>query len=366
MPSSSSISPTVWLARGRYAGSGAADVLRRTLRLRKDSGALDDFYELPESETGGGPLVVEARWRVDGPVTVRSRLTLDDTGRWTLVAEAEAAWELHWPSPATLFWPEDDDSWAHESGTELRLRRINPLPSEERDLRQVLKAAAHDPWTIHVVVHEAMTVDERGLRPLAAVLPPALRHRVVEHRAAPQQLRPVNWALREAGVEVPRGGAVLLPGVPAPPGYTAEGFTVRSVFLDGSQPVELISTVTRFAALFRWLPDGAEPLLTALRDDWRLLTTEEELDRERRLVAMYVEALEAMTTSRDLYREAADSAHEALAAYRETYGDLSGPARPAEAAPSPLRQLTQTFGRLRLPGRRTDPGAGASTDGVSP
>ncbi|CAM5746164.1 hypothetical protein SAFG77S_11868 [Streptomyces afghaniensis] len=37
-----------------------------------------------------------------------------------------------------------------------------------------------------------------------------------------------------------------------------------------------------------------------------LLTLEEELERQRGLVAMYAEALEAMTKSRDLYREAAE------------------------------------------------------------
>ncbi|CAM5311021.1 PE-PGRS family protein OS=Streptomyces griseomycini OX=66895 GN=FHS37_005422 PE=4 SV=1 [Streptomyces griseomycini] len=76
--------------------------------------------------------------------------------------------------------------------------------------------------------------------------------------------------------------------------------------------------MTRFDALPRPLPDGAQDALTALREDWRLLTLEEELARERELVAMYAEALDAMTKSRDLYREAAERAHEALAAYRES------------------------------------------------
>ncbi|MEU9338849.1 hypothetical protein AB0D49_37820 [Streptomyces sp. NPDC048290] len=355
MPSSLTIPPTVWLARGRYAGSGAADVLRRALRSRKDSGALDDFYELPAPETGADT-VFEARWRVEGPVTVRARLVLADGDRWSLAAEAEGtAWEPRWPSPAALFWPDDDTTWAVEPATELRLPEINPLPEDERELRRVLKAAVHDSWAVHVVVHEAMTVDERGLTPLAAVVPPGLRHRLVEHRAAPQQLRAVNWALRDTGVEVPRGGAAVLPGDPAPSGFAAADFAVRSVFLDGSEPAELITAVTRFAALERALPKGAEALLTALRDDWHLLTVEEELAEQRRVVRMYADALEAMTTSRDLYREAAESAHEALAVYRETYGELSEPVRSAAAVESsPLTRLTQTFGRLRIPGRRAD------------
>ncbi|MET8827354.1 hypothetical protein ABZX40_15370 [Streptomyces sp. NPDC004610] len=358
MPSSLTTPPTVWLARGRYAGSDAADALRRTLRSRKESGALDDFYELPGPETGGDPgdTVFEARWRVEGPVTVRARLALTGGDRWALAAESEGtAWDLRWPSPATLFWPEDGRDWAVDPATGLRLPEINPLPEDERDLRRVLKAALHDSWAIHVVVHEAMTVDERGLVPLAALVPPGLRHRLVEHRASPQQLRAVNWALRDTGVEVPRGGAAVLPGDPAPTGFAAGDFTVRSVFLDGTEPAELITAVTRYAALARPLPEGAEPLLTALRDDWRLLTLEEELERERGVVRMYADALEAMTTSRDLYREAAESAHEALAVYRETYGELSEPQRPAVPVDSsPLTRLTQTFGRLRIPGRRAD------------
>ncbi|MFJ6656696.1 hypothetical protein ACIQNG_10070 [Streptomyces sp. NPDC091377] len=353
MPSSLTTPPTVWLARGHHTAPGAADLLRRTLRRHKDAGTLDDFHEHPEAGTAG-VRGFEARWRVAGPVTVRARLDLADTGRWSLAAEAEGAWELRWPSPATMFWPADEDTWASEPATGLRLQDINPLPSDERELRRILKSAAQDSWAVHVVVHEAMTPDERGLRPLAAVLPPGLRHRVVEHRAAPQQLRSVNWALRDTGVEVPRGGAAVLPGDPAPPGHGAEDFTVRSVFLDGTEPAELITAVTRFAALDRPLPEGADALLTTLREDWHLLTVREELDRERRLVAMYADALDAMTKSRDLYREAAEAAHEALAVYRETYGALAEPVRPAEPVASPFRQLTQSFGRLRIPGRRTE------------
>jgi hypothetical protein len=184
---------------------------------------------------------------------------------------------------------------------------------------------------------------------VARWLPPGLRHRVVEHHAAPQQLRGLNWALRDTGVEVPRGGAVVLPGVPAPENYQARDFSVRAVFLDGSEPADLVDAVTRFAALSRPLPDGAEDALTALREDWHLLTLREELDRQRGLVAMYAEALEAMTKSRDLYREAAESAHEALAAYQESAA--SAPAGPRPSGPpavSPLQQLTRTFERFKV------------------
>lgn len=356
MPSSSSTRPTapasVWPARGRHLGPAAEDVLRPGLQQLKDSRTIDDFMELPETE-GVRESVFEARWRVAGSVTVRARLTVEpdfgDGQEWTLVAEAEAPWDPRWPSPVAMFWPQEPDAgWDHEAVTGLRLTDINPLPSDDKAVRRILRDAARDGWCVHVVVHEAMTTDERGRVPLAGMLPPSLRHRVVEHRAAPSQLRVANWALRESGVEVPRGGAVVLPGSPVPPGYDADDFAVRSVFLDGSEPAELIHAVTRYAALPRPLPDGAEAAVTALREDWRLLTLEEELDRERKLVAMYAEALEAMTKSRDLYREAAEQAHAALAAYRESADAApeTRPQPPASPAASPLRQLTRTF-RLR-------------------
>ncbi|NED08980.1 hypothetical protein G3I55_45975, partial [Streptomyces sp. SID6648] len=132
------------------------------------------------------------------------------------------------------------------------------------------------------------------------------------------QLRVVNWALEDFGVQVPRGGAVVLPGTPAPEEYAAGDFSVRTVFLDGSEPTALIAAVTSFAALARPLPEDGVAALGSLREDWRLLTLREELERERKLVAMYAEALEAMTQSRDLYREAAERAAEALAVYRES------------------------------------------------
>ncbi|CAL9631245.1 hypothetical protein SUDANB96_06117 [Streptomyces sp. enrichment culture] len=340
--------PTVWLARGRHVGPGAEGAVRARLRLLKDAGTLDDHLEVPAAE-GAQEQVFEARWRPEGEVTVRARLTLspgpDGDRVWTLAAEAERAWDLTWPSPAEMFWPQDTESeWAQDSDAGLSFTGLNPLPEDEKDLRRVLKGAAHGGWAVHVVIHEAMTPDDRGRVPLAEWLPAGLRHRVVEHRAAPQQLNAVNYALKDLGLRVPRGGALVLPGEPAPPAYDAGEFSVRSVFLDGSEPAELIAAVTRFAALPRPAAEDAEAALTALREDWRLLTLEEELARARELVAMYAEALEAMTKSRDLYREAAEQAHEALAAYRETAG--LAPAEPPTPA-SPLRHLTRTLERLR-------------------
>jgi hypothetical protein len=361
----------VWPARGRHAGTDAADVVLCTLERLKDSQVLDDYLELPgtgttgEGGTGGtgGHRVFEARWRVDGTVTVRARLELAPASEggqdWLLVAEAEQHWEQAWPSPATMFWPDTPDSaWDHDTTTGLRLRDINPLPDDDKAVRRLLRDAGRSGWGIHVVVHEAHTTDERGRVPLARHLPPGLRHRVVEHRAAPQQLRVVNWALRTLAVEVPRGGAVVLPGSPAPAGYDDREFSVRAVFLDGSVPAELVAAVIAYAALDRPLPEDADRALTALREQWHLLTLAEELDRQRRLVAMYAEALDAMTKSRDLYREAAEAAHEALAALREESGQGSGPkSLPVPAPASPLQHLTRTLERFGVKGPRPAPAA---------
>ncbi|MGW0841757.1 hypothetical protein ACWD26_16605 [Streptomyces sp. NPDC002787] len=344
--------PTVWPARGRHIGPDAPDVLRRTLRGLKDSQAIDDYLEVPDTQGDAPQQVFQARWRVPGDVTVRARLSLApdlDGGReWTLLAEAEQPWEPAWPSPVTRFWPQYGD-WDHDSATGLSLSRINPLPEDDKDIRRLLRKGAHGGWCFHVVVHEAMTTDERGRLPLVRWLPPSLRHRIVEHRAAPHQLRAVNWALREFGVQVPRGGAVILPATPAPPGHHTEDFAVHAVFLDGSEPTDLLAAVTRFAALPHPLPEGADIALTALRENWRLLTLEEELARERELVTMYAEALETMTKSRDLYRDAYERAQEALVAYRDA-PDTPPPGRqPAvpRTTTSAIHHLTRTLERLK-------------------
>ncbi|MFI8091221.1 hypothetical protein ACIF9R_23360 [Streptomyces sp. NPDC086080] len=359
MPNSSTahatIPPTVWLARGRHTGNRADEALRRGLRRLKDGRAIDDFLELPAADTAPD-LVFESRTRVAREVTVRARLSLAPgtaEGReWTLVAEAELPWDRAWPSPTGMFWePEQDADWNHDAATGLRPGELNPLPDDDKAVRRLLRDCVRDAWHIHVVVHEAMTTDERGRVPLAHWLPPGLRHRVVEHRAAPQQLRVANWALREFGVQVPRGGAAVLPGAPVPEGYDAGAFAVRAVFLDGTEPAGLVDAVTRYDATARALPDGARAALTALREDWHLLTLAEELERERALVAMYAEALEAMTKSRDLYREAAERAHEALAACQDASSDVPAarqpPAAPGPAPSSPLQQLTRTLERLK-------------------
>ena len=346
-------SPTLWLARGRHTGSDAAAAVRQTLHRLTSAGVLDDELEVPEGHSGSRQ-IFEARWTVAGTVTVRARLTLapptEDGREWVLVAEAERAWDQEWPSPATMFWPDEPDTaWDHEPGTGLRLRAVNHLPTEDKEIRRLLRSSVRDGWSIDLVVHEAMTPDARGQRPLGELLPPGLRHRVLEHRAAPEQLRIVNRALREFGVQVPRGGAVLVPPDPAPAGFDADDFAVRTVFLDGSHPTELVDALTRYAALPPPLPVGAEEAVAALRDEWQLMTLEEQLARERGLVAMYAEALDAMTKSRDLYREAAERAHEALAAYRESATAAPAPAPQPAAAPtgSAFQQLTRTLERLK-------------------
>ncbi|MFI9244649.1 hypothetical protein ACIGXF_19110 [Streptomyces sp. NPDC053086] len=351
---------TLWAARGRHTGPAPEDVVRRTLRRHEESGDIDAFAE-PATAEDPTRRVFEARWRADGTVTVRARLTLVPLqGRpqgheWWLVAEAEQPWDEAWPSPATLFWPEDaadedeNGSWDHHPTVAgLRLRQANALPEDDKEMRRRLREAARQAWCVHVVVHEAMTPDERGRLPLARLLPPGLRHRVVEHRAAPQQLRGVNWALKDLGVEVPRGGAVLLPPDPAPEAYDGRRHSVRSVFLDGSEPADLITALRHFAALPRPLPQDAAEALRDLRENWTLLTVQEELERQRRLVAMYADALEAMTKSRDLYKQAAEQALEALAAYRDVPPPAVPQQRPGSRTPSALQQLTRTFERLKL------------------
>ncbi len=376
---------TVWLARGRHVGSeDAADVVRRQLQRLKDREVIDDHLE-PDEDSGRDQVhasrepVFEARWRVEGTVTVRARLTFPPApepgsgaagsvsaeGReWVLVAEAERVWDPRWPSPATMFWPEDADTgWDRAPVPGLRFREVNPLPSDEKELRRLFRSCAQDGWSVHVVVHEAMTPDAHGRLPLARLLPASLRHRVVEHRATPDQLRSVNWALlREFDFQVPRGGAVVLPTNPAAPGYDVRDFSVRSVFLDGSEPTELVDVLCRYAASPRPMPEGAEAAVTALREQWRLMTLEEELARERRLVAMYAEALEAMTKSRDLYRESADRANEALAALRES-GGAAAPGEPPRSTESPFQR---TFGRFRDATKALRPAAPAAGERDDP
>ncbi|MFF7594899.1 hypothetical protein [Streptomyces mirabilis] len=367
---------TVWLAGGRHVGPAPLEILRENLRRLKADETIHDFLEAEDPSNAEGH-VFEARWLVDDAVPVRARLTTDgrehaaETTRWTLVAEAERPWDLAWPSPATMFWPEGNEvPWDHDIVAGLRLRDINPLPQEDKALRRLLKEAAQHSWSINVVIHEAMTTDESGRLPLARLLPPGLRHRVVEHRAAPEQFQTVNWALYDLGVRVPRGGAVILPGSPARPGYDEQDCTVRSVFLDGSEPTELLEKVVRYAALPRPLPETAEDALTGLREDWKLLTLEEA----RALVAVYAEALDAMTKSRDQYREATELAHAALAELRDLRTSASGAHETSAGQEgNPLHQLTRTFqrvaGTVRArraarddgPDRGTDTGTGTGT-----
>lgn len=133
MSNSSTASPTiphtVWLARGRHVGSDdPAEVVRRQLQRLKDREVIDDHLEPDANDDPAVPeLVFEARWRVEGTVTVRARLTLpsapepgspsaspmpssspsssSEGQEWVLVAEAERVWDPRWPSPRPCSGP---------------------------------------------------------------------------------------------------------------------------------------------------------------------------------------------------------------------------------------------------------------------
>ncbi|MFE9570695.1 hypothetical protein ACFYMW_19600 [Streptomyces sp. NPDC006692] len=376
---SSTVPDTAWLGRGRHLGPEPEQDVRRNLIALKAAGVLDDFLDLapadaarstvlhPRDESADpGPStrrLFEARWRVADDVMVRAQLTTYDpeTRRkegegvtWVLAAEAERAWDMRWASPATMFWPDSDRiAWDHDTVPDLRLRTVNHLPKDDDELRHRLRDCTRQSWFIHVVVHEAMTPDALGQRPVSAFLPPSLRHRVVEHRGTPEQAQIADFAMkRELNVRMPRGGAVVLPTVPQNPDYDAERFTVRTVFLDGSEPTELLDRIKEFAALARPLPTDAERALTRLRQGWHLLTPDEELVHAQGMVTKYAEALEAMTKSRDLYREAAEAAQAALA---EASGGDGVPRlplpRPGKTDGSPLNALTKAFGRFRDPNK---------------
>ncbi|MGW6060517.1 hypothetical protein [Streptomyces sp. NPDC055189] len=377
--STTTVPDTAWLGRGRHIGPEPEQDVRRNLIALKAAGVLDDFLDLdpveaarstvlhPRDESADpGPSarrLFEARWRVADDVTVRAQLTLYDPEArrkegegvtWVIAAEAEQTWDAHWPSPALMFWPDSDRvPWDHDTAADVRLRTVNYLPKDDDELRHLLRDCTRQSWFIHVVVHEAMTPDAKGQQPVTAFLPPGLRHRVIEHRGTPEQAQIADFAMkRELSVRMPRGGAVVLATAPQPSGYDAERFTVRSVFLDGSEPTELLDRIKEFAVLPRPLPAEAERALTQLRQGWHLLTADEELTHAQSMVTRYAEALEAMTKSRDLYEQAADAAQAALA--EVTGGD--GVPRPsaagaAKADGSPLSALTKAFGRFRDPGK---------------
>ncbi|WP_395358045.1 hypothetical protein ACHGLA_00340 [Streptomyces sp. YH02] len=373
--SPTTIHDTAWLGRGRHLGPEPERDVRRNLLALKAARVIDDFLDLdpveaarstdlyPRDESADpGPLarrLFEARWRVADDVTVRAQLTTyepesrrtkSEGVTWVLAAEAEQAWEASWPSPATMFWPDSDQiAWDHEREN-VRLRTTNRLPKDDDELRRLLRACTRQSWFIHVVVHEAMTPNALGSRPITAFLPPSLRHRVVEHRATPEQALIADFVMkRELGVGIPRGGAVILPPTPQAPAYDAEYFTIRNVILDGTEPTQLLDKIKEFAALPRPLPTGAEQALTRLRQGWHLLTPTEELAHARAMVTRYAKALEAMTASCDLYREAAESALDALA--ETTNNNTPRTASPATAKndASPWKTLTKSLARIRGP-----------------
>jgi hypothetical protein len=274
---------SVWLGRGRFHGASAPAAVRRRLARLREDGTVDEFRSWGPDD---GPLHgFDARWRVAGGTVVRATLALDRprpvaVHRWLLVAEAadRRRWDHAWPSPAGLFFPRQPDvPWDCDAERgELRYRAVNvlqlpagagrPRREEVARSRAVLAGCADAPWAITLLVHD---VTLRRDVPAVREFVPGLLGRLLELRVPNGSLDAANRLLREHGVRLPRGGAVILPTRPDRPGVSGGEREVPDNRLGMGRPDPLVTALTAFAGrpwvLPRALAADVEPALARLR-----------------------------------------------------------------------------------------------------
>ncbi|PPS89437.1 hypothetical protein [Streptomyces sp. MH60] len=277
---------TVWSTRGRSrVPNFIQSIQARTEDLRQQSRIL----QLREFDPDGAGACrdwwwgFDAAWRTDDGACIRARLqispdkaetvqakatkkSLSQPGAapvgmgWLLTAEADQPWQEQWPSPLEMFFDLAKNSlkdsffsmcdWA--SG-QLTLTD-STLSSQDVPTRDTLaELTSYAPY-ITVLTHDWQHMDdirEESVPGVVKLLPPSLTGRVVETLLWGDQDQEVNAELGDLKVQVPWGGAVIVPNRPRPEGWPLTDCVIRRPPGGGIEQLqkEVAEAVVRYSRL---------------------------------------------------------------------------------------------------------------------
>lgn len=275
---------TVWFT----TGLGVLDDPATTIedRLREQLGGDTEAWARHDLEHGK-KTVFDVLWTPQPGALVRARLQLSDDGpafRWGIIAESNAPWDWTFPSPATLFFPRAHgcawDGVAIERLINAKLRqpyryRAANLLRTPGFARAVVKAAAESATEFHVLTTDS-DPPAPPVVPLVRFLPPGFTGRVIEHRVLPAAVAAVNAELRDHGLSLPEGGALVLPqrlrhdeDVPS--------LTVSHLRWSAGRPQELVAAVLGLSSRPLLAPPFVHRSLAELRRTFSVATDQEAI-----------------------------------------------------------------------------------------
>jgi hypothetical protein len=272
---------TVWSTRGysrvpnflRSIQARTEDLHQqsRILQLREfnpdDAGACRDWWWGFDAawRTGDGACI-RARLQIrpsKSEATDRSltRKALSQPGavrigmEWMLTAEADQPWQEQWPSPLEMFFDLSKDpfltcDWASGQMTLLDSTSFGANVPTQSVLTEL---TAYAPY-ITVLTHDWRHIDdvrEEDSPGLAKLLPPSLTGRVVETLLWGDQDQEANTELGDLKVQVPWGGAVIVPNRPRPEGWSVADCSIRRPPGGGVEQLrkEIAEAVVRYSRL---------------------------------------------------------------------------------------------------------------------
>ncbi|MGW6861067.1 hypothetical protein [Streptomyces xanthophaeus] len=302
--------PTVWACSGWFVGTAAASLVHGRLDALKAAGTVEDF--LPRVPAEEESTDFHIRWPAAADASVRVHLAVREVPeqgacRYRLVAEASRPWDWSWPSPLALFAPPTLLWDVCDQSTAGRFGHPNRVPTTAA-MRDWLRETTASPWSITVLVHDDATTYSDT--PVLEGLPPGLTGRVLEYRVFGAQRHAVNRFLRPTGLQLPPGGALILPSRPPRTGIRPEALTVKGHPVRGRAP--LLDAVVRYADE-PWPASGRFlDRLHGLRDAWPLESERERLDRVLAALADQRLCMGALTVQYAGQRALADTRKAAL------------------------------------------------------
>jgi len=330
---------TVWHASGRVRHTTALDAIRDHIDDSIEHGEIADARRfLPEG--GHWWWGVDAAWQTKDGDRINARLLLapdlviaereglqrhspdvipaDLDLSWTLTAEADRPWQMAWKSPVdVMFGNLTTYDWV--GGRLLLMEETGALDLHTEHLAQQFEELSACPWYIPVVTHDRRPVEEAvqspGL-PLAELVPPSLRGRVVEFRVYGDQDQIVNadGVLPESRLRLKWGGGLILPTKPRHDEWPMADCIVRrppgGTF--GQLLKETADAVVRYAALRPHFCSRARAGVENLRNSWvlpELPVASARAMREKREAEERARELETLLAeTRDLLRREREKA----------------------------------------------------------
>ncbi|CAM5641999.1 hypothetical protein SAVIM338S_06296 [Streptomyces avidinii] len=333
---------SVWASRGRALQAGLTDAVSERLEGLHSRGMVEDCVRCADPAHARVTDFM-VRWRVPQGPLVRARLVLRDVPEqhmtvWQAVAEADRAWDWSWPSPMALFWP-PEVTWdlADQSSVGLYTEPVR-VPSTPAERHTWLKESTRNPHAISVVVHTPDPSAAPGA-PLHDALPQGMSGRVLEYRVGDDGREAVNQELREVGVSLPYGGAVIVPFRPPRPGLSPASLIVR----DAADKNAVREAVVRCANAPWPTASHVLVLIQDVRDAWPLESDAERLEQALAALAVKDRRIEELTAQHDSLQTEADQHHYALRQARTAAREAQARERERDAALTGLRRQLTTL-----------------------